>query len=179
MIVGQETKNWFDVLSNTNINVKDILNCYKGFELGKNYHNSPFWRFSKNLFSRINPGANFKGSLWTNLSKVDQEGTGVNQFVRSTNKMGYELLIKEIEITKPDIIIFLTSWKEDDTLKNLFNKLTLRNIEGLPYKYLIRLDSALLPVNSFRTYHPRFLNDSNRSDFSINEIINHIMNNII
>jgi hypothetical protein len=176
MVVGQETKRWFSTLSDNSENVQNVLKHYRNFELAKNYYSSPFWRFNKTLFKKLNPNNNPHGLLWTNLSKIDQNGKGVNDFVRKTNKAGYKLLVKEIEITKPDTVVFLTSWKEDTTLKSLFNGLNFKKVEDLPYNYLIRLESKLLPFNSFRTYHPRFLN-SKRSKYSINDLIGKILSN--
>ncbi|KAA5544048.1 hypothetical protein [Adhaeribacter rhizoryzae] len=177
MVVGQETKGWYGALSDTTKNPTNIIGCYKKFELGKDYYSSPFWRFGKTLFSKLNPSNNPNGLLWTNLSKVDQNGSGVNQDVRKKNKAGYDLLVKEIAITKPEIVVFLTSWREDDTLKATFGKVTFEKIEDIPYEYLVRVKNENLPHNTFRTYHPRFLNDSTRSKYTINEIIEKVKNN--
>ena len=177
MIVGQETKGWYSTLSDPTKSPTQIINCYKKFELGRDYYNSPFWRFNKNLFAKLNPAKKPNGLLWTNLSKVDQNGKGVNQTVRQKNKAGYELLVKEISITKPDTVVFLTSWREDETLKATFGKTSFEKVEDIPYQYLVRLKNENLPYNTFRTYHPRFLNDSSRSKYTINEIIDKIKNN--
>lgn len=177
MVVGQEIKGWCSTLSDTTKDPTMIVECYKHFELGKDYYNSPFWRFGKTLFSKLNPNNKPSGLLWTNLSKVDQNGSGVNQSIRKKNKSGYDLLIKEITITNPEIVVFLTSWEKDETLKATFEKIAFENVEDIPSEYLVRVKSTNLPYNAFRTYHPRFLNDSTRSKYSINEIIVKIKNN--
>jgi hypothetical protein len=173
LIIGQETKGWHSTLADQSIDLSKILNHYKEFELAKTYRyrNAPFWRFSKALFKKLNPESAPNGLLWTNLSKVDQNGAGVNHVVRKKNKAGYELLLKELEIIKPEVVVFLTSHKNDESLKQTFKGLSIQPVEGIPDPYLVRLKHDTLPINSFRTYHPRFLNDGSRSKYSIDKMI--------
>jgi hypothetical protein len=177
MVVGKETKKWYSTLADNTQSTERIIEHYKEFELGVDYYNSPFWRFSKTLFNRLNPTNAPNGLLWTNLSKIDQNGAGVSQEVREKNKAGYELLVSEIGITAPDVIVFLTSWAEDEYLKRTFGELSFEKVEDIDFNYLVRLRNDKLPFNTFRTYHPRFLNDSTRSKYTIDEMIEKIIKN--
>jgi len=180
MVIGQETNGWIGdldfTLSSHDIVVKSIEH-YKEFELGNNYYNSPFWRFCKKAKSVLTKSSNLKEIVWTNLSKFDVDESTPNKDIRNRNKKGYALLKKEISIFKPDIILFLTSWKNDEVLMSIFDDVKISKIDDYSGKYLSRVVSNDLPVNSFRTYHPRFL-PTKKSKYNENEIIKMIKNNM-
>jgi hypothetical protein len=179
MIIGKETNGWYSTLADDEMmNVEKIVECYRKFELGKGYYHSPFWRFSKKLFLELNPSSDITGLLWTNLSKIDQNQTTPGQNAEEKNFEGYKLLEKEIEITKPNIVVFLTSWKMDYLINKVFPGAEFHKVSAPDSIYLARICHPALPSKTYRTYHPRFLN-SYSSRYRIDDIIGYILKDTV
>lgn len=122
---------------------------------------SPFWNFSRSLFHRLNGyipsikrGTN--GFLWTNISKFDYNSTTPSQELQDRNLSGFQLLKSEINIVKPDVIVFLTGDKYDSRIKSIFDVDAPPLGDDLP---LVRLNFAdgFMPKFVFKTEHPRTL----------------------
>ncbi|TKI68507.1 hypothetical protein FCU45_10875 [Sulfurimonas crateris] len=113
--------------------------------------------FSKYKYFRENiVGASV---LWTNLLKMDDGGKGYaknsihNQKVKEYSK---NLLLQEIEILKPDIIIFVTATstnlkKYDDAIKNAFDN-NFQNSKVCEPKRLWIFEYK--GIKCYRTVHP-------------------------
>jgi hypothetical protein len=150
LIIGQETKGWE--------NYKDItkqMGVYEGFNLGINYYSSPFW----NVMRKVERALKNKeySSAWTNISKFDvdrKRPTGENEQIIS--KLD-NLLIEELEITKPKICIFFTSHTFDYRIKRIFSEIEFVSVPGFEKKALCKLKHKDLPNETYRTYHPRYL----------------------
>ena len=150
LIIGQETKGWE--------NYKDItkqMAVYEGFNLGINYYSSPFW----NVMRKVERALKNKeySSAWTNISKFDvdrKRPTGENEKIIS--KLD-NLLIEELEITKPKICIFFTSHTFDHRIKKIFSEIEFVSVPGFEKKVLCKLKHKDLPNETYRTYHPRYL----------------------
>lgn len=171
MVVGKETYGWYGNLAETEkLFAEKIVENYKTFELGRTYYNSPFWRFSKKLYRSLNPDKDLNGLLWTNLSKIDQNQTTPDYEHVENNFDGYKLLEREIELTRPDAVVFLTSWNQDELITRIFPRVEFQECKNIESRYLVKLSHDKLPENTYRTYHPRFLN-SLTSKYSIDEII--------
>ncbi len=117
LIVGQETNGWMEMDFNQH-SVDSLTKHYQNFGLGQNanfkgdydkrpYLISPFWNFSRSFFSKINEvDKREKGFLWTNISKFDVNTTTPDK--EQYHFESFELLRKEVQIVKPDIVLFLT-----------------------------------------------------------------------
>lgn len=76
-----------------------------------------------------------------------------------------DIFLKELEILKPDMVIFLTGNPYDslfmdwqfDTSDNFFQEIPEAVEQGIDKWKFGRLNSPLLPKNTFRTYHPNYL----------------------
>lgn len=122
---------------------------------GEDWKNNAF--FSKYKYFRKNIiGASV---LWTNLLKMDDGGKGYaknsinNQNVREYSK---NILLQEIEILKPDIIIFVTATstnlkKYDDAIKNTFDN-NFQNSKVCEPKRLWIFEYK--GIKCYRTVHP-------------------------
>jgi len=173
--VGQETHSWGQM--NLKPSPEELLNKYRDFNLGKSaddcdgkpsrYLRSPFWNFNRNLFfqgnwrnSEVTNKTN--GFLWTNISKFDCNSTTPSYELQERNKAGFELLKAEIAILKPDVVVFLTGYKYDHCIDEVF-KPTHETI--LPDGYLYRLSTSdgSLPPCTFQTKHPITLLGSRRN----------------
>ena len=92
LIFGQETDGWFDKFPNKNID--EIMNEYHQY---LTYSNDKDRR-----------------PFWNNISKIGKttrgEPTGA---IRNIENKYFNIIVPEIEILKPDIIIFTTGYKRD------------------------------------------------------------------
>ena len=190
LFVGQQTKGWFNKRERKELNIKiktDYLNALKelyiefnyGDRLEENKYNGYLWQFQRPLLDKINEKVNNKfGLLWSNLVRVD-ENQGKIDDKDTIEKIAYnnnEILRKEIEIIKPDAVVFVTGYSYDWLLEKTFDDLIFKQSanENLNIRKLAILESEFLPKLSFRTYHPRPLYQNPYLRTSRDEIIDSI-----
>lgn len=177
LIVGQETNSWCDNLGTHTHD--DLLNEYETFELGQKVIfgkkkfprilNSPFWNFSRRFFVNTNFSENErtkenrlkKGFLWTNISKIDDDGDSTNEAINNLNSEGFKLLRREVEIVKPDVVLFMTGGKynqEIETHLNLkFEEIFTTEDKKTSVERAIHINEVAFPKHTYRINHPRFL----------------------
>lgn len=148
MIVGQQTNGWPSIT----VGLGELLRTYRDFDLGRSYTASPFWQASHQLFGGVNPEGPERAFLWSNLVRVDQHCERPKpEIEEAVSKLG--LLSVELQLLKPDAVVFFTGPHYDERL--------CRTFAGIAYRELApdvdRLEHPDLPVKSFRTYHPRYL----------------------
>lgn len=174
LYVGKETYTWLDTMDNSeNLTVDFLTDSYEGFEFAKDYHgrNSPFWRFIKTFHKTIN-GDNFpNGLLWTNFSKCDSNGTTPDYNLQKINDKGFDLLIDEIKITKPDIVIFITGWNYEHQFQRVFSGLEYNTIEE---NYLYQCVHSSLPTHSYMTMHPKGLQIRKKFNSTLEKIVENV-----
>jgi hypothetical protein len=167
-LIGQETCSWgnginFDNLSgflrNDIDTVNNLIVHYGKFNFAeKTRNNTPFWRFYKELHNKfdIDISKSYPNYFaWTNIFKFDYKRKALSNEQKNIFKsINGELLKKEIEIIKPDVILFVTGWGYDEFIKNFFPNSTY---EKIVTGYLARIRNEKLPVNTFRTFHPHTL----------------------
>lgn len=150
LVVGQETRGWEQWPA---VSPESIIEKYKSFDLGRGYWFSPFWQAAHRLHRLINTSGPERGFVWSNLVKISQRKKRPERTIENKS-CGLELLQKELEILKPDAVVFFTGPKYDERLKTTFPG--LKPIGVTRYIDRIKLDRQL-PRRSFRTYHPRWL----------------------
>ncbi len=160
LYVGKETYTWVNTLDqdqDQELSVEYLRRRYTDFAFAKNYHgrNSPFWRFVYSCHNQLNGESVPSGLLWTNISKCDSGGTTPARELQDINKPGFDLLIKEIEVVKPDVVLFLTGWSYDHHIQRIFQGIEYDTIED---NYLYRCKHRQLPEHTFQTMHPNGLN---------------------
>lgn len=170
MVVGQETHSWCGSMTNK-MTIDNLLKAYEDFELGKHadyndgrkprYLKSPFWNFSRSLFYSLNGHNSFvergtNGFLWTNISKFDYHSSTPSLDLQERNMSGFSLLKTEINITRPDIVVFLTGTKYDARIASVFGGENIELESGVPL-YRIQTTDGSLPRMTFKTEHPRTL----------------------
>jgi hypothetical protein len=158
LFIGKETHGWYGTMADSiDVTVDSLMNEYEGFEFAKEYQsrNSPFWRFIKIFHSTINGDTFPNGFLWTNFSKCDSGGTTPTQELQDLNRKGFDLLINEIEILKPDTIIFITGWDYEKQFQRVFSGISYEILEE---NFIYRCDHELLPKSTYMTMHPNGLN---------------------
>lgn len=148
MIVGQQTRDWPSV----SVGLDELLRAYREFDLGRHYTASPFWQASHSVFAELNPTGPERAFLWSNLVKMDQHCKRPSpQLEEDVCRLG--LLVGELQILKPEAVVFFTGPRYDERLRCTF--------PGVEYTALTPdvalLRHADLPPKAYRTYHPRYL----------------------
>ncbi len=156
LFVGREPNGW---MGDLHLNVADCIKRYKEFELCENGKYTTFWQYvyeTKNLLMPETIGQ--KNFLWSNVSKFSKavEGTAIDLDDFKFFCDNFDVLEKEIEIIKPDVIIFFTdnSWDEKiqyqikDEIK--FNAVDIE----IDKSELARLTAKPFPTHTYRVAHP-------------------------
>ena len=184
LLVGQETCGWGDDISllkflkDDEDRIKELINKYDKFNFAcKDRHNTPFWRFYRELHKKLK--IDFKGLhpnsiAWTNLFKFDYNGKALSNEQKGIFKsINGEILKREIEIIKPDIILFVTGFGYDNFIKEFFpNQVYEKIVTG----FLARIRHESLPANTFRTFHPKSLQLRKKFDYVFDLINANIQN---
>lgn len=191
MIVGQETNGWNVFKEDWTIkDSRDWAIDYLNFQLKycnyqdlkeifKRRNSSPFWSFFK-AFS--NDGI---VPCWNNIDKAQRKfgnqtkaltveiEAELNKTITSLNTT---LFLKEIEITKPDIIIFITGPNYQFTMEKALQleQDTLRDFKPTHNNGCVDITNQVkLDTPTFWTYHPRHICDS-KNELSREKIVKKI-----
>lgn len=179
MIVGQEANNYG---SFGKCSLEELIAWPQeymdrqllGILNGNIYNGSPFWMMSRKYY---NLGFNV---VWNNLDKVHKIVNGTTVALSEVEEMNLNvpfgkenktLLLQEIDLIKPDIIVFATGpnyslsmasslgINRDDLLKNFRPSRDgfIREIS----------DIAKLASQVFWTYHPKYLNTNHSIDEAV------------
>lgn len=158
MFVGQSTGAW-----------EKFSTILEGMEITWNFllnqkYSSYFWNFMDHVESYINGSTNRPRLYyyWSNLFKiVDPNGNMITDVNFIDEYIKYiQTLTYEIDIIKPDIIIFMTGPTFDNYFYKLFNNILFQPINGLNnilYKISAENNGMFFPKYAFKTYHPQYL----------------------
>jgi len=104
--------------------------------------------------------------LWTNLYKVNVNGSVVRNCrqaeIKKIRTTQQGLLSHEIDVLKPDVVVFFTGPRYDSTIRTEFEHVEFRPFENprFPLSTLALLRGRGLPVKTLRSYHPEYLQRS-------------------
>lgn len=180
LVVGQETTGWgfkqgplYNWQYPPIFSYQDFLACDRGVEAlmygyrefnfaarqPENY-SSPFWRAFRELGTSL--GAE---SLWSNLFLCSVEQGSVihncSQYeLQELLQSQKGLLQKEIQVLKPNAIVFFTGPNYDFALKAEFEQAVFEPIDDDRAGKFDRVLHERLPDKCFRTYHPAYLHRS-------------------
>lgn len=137
-----------------------------------------FWKQLNKINKALNKESLSYSFLSTNVSKYcNCEANGKPPLSWIDHKYVVEkfnVLSKEIEICKPDVIIFFSGPNYDDKIKCQFDgELTFTPlVENISSRVLAKVSHSLLPINTYRTYHPSYLKRKklNYIDVILNDI---------
>lgn len=147
MIVGQESAGWGEPSwdASSDEGQASLLSEYTGFNLalGNRWHTTPFWQGAYIVRDLVNPGGAANGFLWSNLLPVSEnQGNGKyghpsDEVAKAATAMG--LLQIELEVARPDVVVFLTGVSHDHLLRSAFPEAQLvglgegiAEVKGLP-----------------------------------------------
>jgi len=165
LYVGKENNYWVDShhrerkgisdLNNFDNYIKGLTEIYYEFNIGFNY-STAFFTFLDILMDELRKDIRNVGVMWTNLLRHDSCGNGrvspeIEQKITYDNNFVFR---KELEILKPDAVVFVTGPKYDSILEKTFpglEKSTIGKWEIGEFCSLVHKD---LPKKSVRLYHP-------------------------
>lgn len=151
LIIGQQTNGWTYYVDD----IDRQLKTYEDFNLGVDYYASPFWNITRKLELAIGNAEYSCG--WTNINKFDLDGNRpFGEYEKEISRLD-SLLIKEIEVLKPDVCVFFTGPSFDQRIASIFSGITFHFIDNWERKQLCRLKHPKLPNLTFRTHHPKSL----------------------
>jgi hypothetical protein len=163
VIIGQETYGWgpnppLERPSFDSPAVARGMQDHQDFGLGQGWLHTPFWQAAHQLYRMLNPGGPDGGFIWTNLVRMDQDHGPRRRNRRPQRDVedrvcGLRLLESELELLRPDVVVFFTGPSYDDRLR-----LTFPSIQFMPVaRTLCRLESPDTKGLWVRSYHPRYL----------------------
>jgi hypothetical protein len=191
LVYGQETKGWgwthrlrecypdypqnwpfhdlctFADFLTHNDAIEGLIWGYEQFAFAKSQpesYRSPFWQAFREIQKW--PGA---GVMHSDLVRVDYDGRSI--FNAESNarqailRQQNPLLRDELKALKPSACIFLTGPDYDFIIKDAFPGIRCNQIGAPPERELARLVHDDLPINSYRTYHPKALSLQRKGDY--------------
>ncbi|MDE2188025.1 MAG: hypothetical protein KGJ76_14990, partial [Betaproteobacteria bacterium] len=147
--------------------IQALVEGYQKFEFAKyqpKNHRSPFWRAYRQI--RTYTGEDSDGFntsvLWTNLFRMSIDGgsvykNGNPQEIESMVTLSGSVLRNEIQILNPSAIIFFIGPNYDEYLQSMLPGSDLITVKNHDSRALAKIKAAELPQESFRTYHPAYL----------------------
>ena len=163
LAIGQETNGWgmcADIVSEEEC--KKMMSVYEDFNVGEKYYSSPFWNMIRKIETAL--GNESYSCAFTNISKFDYNCGRPDSEHEKIFSILDDLLIDEINIIKPKICLFFTSYQFDYRLENIFKQVEFMETVGFDKNTLCLLKHPNLPTLSFRTYHPGYLRRSGKED---------------
>lgn len=183
LIVGQETHGWgyttgqdepnlstvnnFSEFSASQSGVETMLRGYQTFLHESEYwtRNSAFWRAFRICGSALGPGQS--SILWTNIFKVDVEGSIVRNCSRAERALILEsqrdILRREICLLAPDVVLFFSGPTYDPALEFAFPDVSFHEFHpSTGTRELAFVRSANLAPLCIRSFHPSYLQRSRR-----------------
>ena len=180
MVFGQETNGWEHRVCSTvtpidqsseiiDATVKTFMDYYRVFLDGWGI-NSPFWHYMKKvkeILSASLPSETIE-IVWNNIYKIGNKEKSRNRPVKSIRDFENEyfnVIQNEVNILKPDVIIFFTGPNYENRVKKIFPV-----VSSVPLIYSIRqeeLSKFQLENNilAYRTYHPNYLQLNKKAEY--------------
>jgi hypothetical protein len=161
MFFGQETNTWEGKLGDKSID--ELLHTYSEFfGKGKCFrYGGQFWNAVRDYVHSIKQMAPDKNVefAWNNLiklGKADSKGRPEADLIEFQRKE-FPVIKREIEILKPDLMIFFTGPYYDRYIADEWSDVIFSDIQNWKKRELAAIKHERLPANAFRTYHPNYL----------------------
>lgn len=165
MVVGQETNGWGDI-----DDIAENMLATEEFQTHNSYSGVPFFQFVKDLAEALNGKSDsyIDTVFYTNLFKIANNDRP--KYLVEHKNLATEycnnfntLLEKEIEILNPKLLVFTTGPYYDEWIKTQFEGVEYSTVTNADISQFARLSHKALPQNTFRTYHPGFMNRDRES----------------
>ena len=170
MFVGKETNGWWGKLSAyyaVEDSLAELMQRYQQ-QMGKLKWGGRFFQMLSRTARELN-GAQADAIAWTNLMRTDREqGKGYSrnskEFSAALTKMSQEMLRFEVELLKPDVIIFACGTSYDSVIKETFPHRT--NSEPVVKRALWQFNVG--KILCFRSQHPQAVRRKNSTFKPVN-----------
>jgi hypothetical protein len=149
LIIGQQTNGWG---SGEPSSCAEVVNLYRGFDLGRHYRPTPFWQAAHRLYNLLCPAGPERAFVWSNLIKVCQHRTRPLPAVEDA-VCRLAVLTGEVGVMRPNVAVFFTGSSYDGRLRETFPGIGFHRVSRL----VSRLEHGGLPYHSYRTAHPKYL----------------------
>jgi hypothetical protein len=151
LIIGQETNGW-----SCHVNeIEKQMHTYENYNVGSRQGQTAFWNIIRKVENIL--GNDPCSCAWTNLSRFDLYGGKPHgEYCKVISRLD-ALIAKEIQIVSPKICLFFTGPDYDKRVRKIFEGIEFIEIPGWSPSQLVLLKHPLLPVYSFRSYHPKSL----------------------
>lgn len=179
MFFGQETNFWLKEINNGVFNgeILPILSLYERFFINGNCfrYGGQFWNGIKLFKNKVNKSFDEKKIeyIWNNIEKIGQCKKGFPHAISNITEKYFNVLQDEIEILKPDLLIFFTGPNYDSSIKKYFGEFEMKTIYPFNGRELCEIIIPNMP-RSLRTYHPNYLWRSKTISSTFDKIIEKI-----
>jgi hypothetical protein len=175
MICGQETNSWNHQFHD---NQQSIIDNYKSF-----FNDGECWAYGGQFWN----GVSRFGSLlqakyadkkiklvWNNIVKIGKYNDKgfPPDYIYEIEREHFSVIKEELEIIKPNIVLFLTGPNYDGIIHDNFGLLEKQNLAPFSTRQISKLKLEGVDF-AFRTYHPNYL-WRNNIDSYFNRIIEEI-----
>ena len=175
MVYGQETNSWYNEFHPNN---QPIIECYDNFfNRGECWsYGGQFWNGVSRFISLLEekyPDKSIK-LLWNNIVKIgkyDEKGFPPD-YIYEVERNHFSVIKDELEIIKPNVVLFLSGPNYDSVLEDNFGQIELQPMSPYSQRQLakVKIDGIEMV---FRTYHPNYLWRNNIDDY-FNKIVGQI-----
>lgn len=159
MIFGQETNSWYDKRGATIDAVQSLYDVF--FNQGECWsYSGQFWNGISRFITSIQkkfPDKKIR-LVWNNIVKIGRQGDKgfPPNYIYEIEREKFHVIPSELEILKPNVVLFLTGPNYDRILKDNFGELEYEALPNYSQRQLSRVFLKDVPF-SFRTYHPNYL----------------------
>ena len=168
LFIGKETNDWFNTVERKNedltlINgqfekyINSLKKLYKSHNIGVKYR-SPIYLFIDHLVKKLNESKQ-TGMLLTELLRHDYNCKGLPQHI--IEKVAYKnnfILREEIEVLKPNALIFLTGPNYDKHIKMTYPTAVFKECQDYKFRQVAAIENIPNIEKAIRIYHPDYHN---------------------
>nr|WP_319997633.1 hypothetical protein [uncultured Draconibacterium sp.] len=181
MFFGQETNGWHMEMDGTGKfhgEIEPLLQLYERFYLKRGCYSygGQFWNGINRFKQKLKTcELDTFGLTWNNVVKIGRCGKGTpHKEILNIQKRNFKVIEKEIEILKPDFLVFFSGPNYDHLINEMVGPTKFTTIKNFKERQLCTVETAF-GVKALRTYHPNYLwrNGINKYlDAIINEMKN-------
>jgi hypothetical protein len=162
VIFGQETNDWVGVFNpdtDPDEGIEELMDLYDRFFedrwLKSSFWNG-FWKFTRMLESKF-PDKKIS-FVWNNIIKMGKAGEMGRPpaYIYDIEQKHFSVVKEELDILKPDVLLFLTGPNYDARIEDKLGKLTFEPFSSYNERTIAKVK---LPYTDFayRTYHPNYI----------------------
>jgi hypothetical protein len=162
LTIGQQTgpNRWHQdyEINNSIDSITGLMDSYYDYYIGCYDNRRIFFQAVRRVESMLN--IDRCNSVWSEIDKMDLNGKAANFDTSRKMYDSFPVLKQEIEISKPDVVVFFTGPNYDNNIKYIFKNALFEKVGNHPVRQFSKISHPELPDKTFRTYHPNYLRRS-------------------